>query len=304
MIRLPITILAQRFAVTAAARRSLSTTAARRGESTAGPFHVAFSELAGPLSPECVATITMTCAKANSFDLTALEGLSHALAQVEAQAGVRGLVLQSGTAGFFSAGFSLPVFHGIAQADFERLWALSRSIFRRLYALPAPSIAAIDGHALGLGCALAMACQHRYAVRSPGLIGLNEVAVGLPVPQWLAERFRDLTSLRAAEELLSTGASLSVARALPLGLIDAVFDSADDVATAAFSRLRQCAAAPRAAQAETLEALRREYLARFDADCERDTAQLWRAISRPDTQNAIRAAIARLSNKRPSPSAA
>ncbi|KAJ1896629.1 hypothetical protein GGI03_005222 [Coemansia sp. RSA 2337] len=304
MIRLPTTMLAQRLAVTAAARRSLSTTAARRGESTAGPFHVAFSELAGPLSPGCVATITMACAKANSFDLAALEGLSHALAQVEAQAGVRGLVLQSGTAGFFSAGFSLPVFHGIAQADFERLWALSRSIFRRLYALPAPSIAAIDGHALGLGCALAMACQHRYAVRSPGLIGLNEVAVGLPVPQWLAERFRDLTSLRAAEELLSTGASLSVARALPLGLVDAVFDSADDVATAAFTRLRQCAAAPRAAQAETLEALRREYLARFDADCERDTAQLWRAISRPDTQNAIRAAIARLSNKRPSPSAA
>ncbi|KAJ2335791.1 hypothetical protein GGH92_007930 [Coemansia sp. RSA 2673] len=304
MIRLPTTIRAQRLAVTAAARRSLSTTATRRGESTAGPFHVAFSELAGPLSPGCVATITMACAKANSFDLAALEGLSHALAQVEAQAGVRGLVLQSGTAGFFSAGFSLPVFHGIAQADFERLWALSRSIFRRLYALPAPSIAAIDGHALGLGCALAMACQHRYAVRSPGLIGLNEVAVGLPVPQWLAERFRDLTSLRAAEELLSTGASLSVVSALPLGLVDAVFDSADDVATAASTRLRQCAAAPRAAQAETLEALRREYLARFDADCERDTAQLWRAISRPDTQNAIRAAIARLSNKRPSPSAA
>ncbi|KAJ2038998.1 hypothetical protein IW146_009159 [Coemansia sp. RSA 922] len=304
MIRLPTTIRAQRLAVTAAARRSLSTTATRRGESTAGPFHVAFSELAGPLSPGCVATITMACAKANSFDLAALEGLSHALAQVEAQAGVRGLVLRSGTAGFFSAGFSLPVFHGIAQADFERLWALSRSIFRRLYALPAPSIAAIDGHALGLGCALAMACQHRYAVRSPGLIGLNEVAVGLPVPQWLAERFRDLTSLRAAEELLSTGASLSVVSALPLGLVDAVFDSADDVATAASTRLRQCAAAPRAAQAETLEALRREYLARFDADCERDTAQLWRAISRPATQNAIRAAIARLSNKRPSPSAA
>ncbi|KAJ2831999.1 hypothetical protein GGI24_001394 [Coemansia furcata] len=288
MIRLPL--LAQRYAATATARRSLSTTTA--------PFHTAFSELAGP--SECIATITMACAKANSFDITALEGLSQALAQVEARAGVRGLVLQSGTAGFFSAGFSLPVFHGISQADFERLWALSRDVFRRLFALPAPSIAVIDGHALGLGCALAMACQHRYAVRSPGLIGLNEVAVGLPVPQWLAERFRDLTSLRAAEEFLSTGASLSVSHALPLGLIDAAFDSPDAVAAAAYARLRQCATAPRAAQAETLGALRRDYLARFDADCERDTAQLWHAISHPATQNAIQAAIARLARKRPS----
>ncbi|KAJ2016900.1 hypothetical protein IWW57_005454 [Coemansia sp. S610] len=293
-IRLPL--LAQRLAVTATVRRALST--------ASRPFHVTFSELAGPLSPECVATITMACAKANSFDPAALQGLSHALAQVEARVGVRGLVLQSGTAGFFSAGFSLPVFHGIAQADFERLWALSRDVFRRLYALPVPSIALIDGHALGLGCALAMACQHRYAVRSPGLIGLNEVAVGLPVPQWLAERFRDLTSLRTAEELLSTGASLSVARAQPLGLVDAVFDSSDDVAAAAHTRLRQYATAPRAAQAKTLEALRRDYLARFDADCERDTDQLWRAVGSSDTQTIIQDAIARLAKRRPSKSAA
>ncbi|KAJ2744629.1 hypothetical protein GGI20_002809 [Coemansia sp. BCRC 34301] len=278
------------------ARRCLSTTAIRRSKPK--PFHIAFAELTDVSPSKCVATITMSCAKANSFDATALQGLSQALAQVEARPDVRGLVLQSGVAGFFSAGFSLPVFSSISHADFKQLWALARDVFRRLHALPVPSIAAIDGHALGLGCALAMACQHRYAVRSSALIGLNEVVVGLPVPQWLAERFRDLTSLRAAEELLSTGATLSIDRALPLGLIDAIFDSSDAVAAAAHTRLHQCAAAPHFAQAETLEALRRPFLARFDADCEHDTEQLWRAISSSHTQHAIQAAIARLASKR------
>ncbi|KAJ2891745.1 hypothetical protein GGI21_005776, partial [Coemansia aciculifera] len=59
-----------------------------------------------------------------------------------------------------------------------------------------------------------------------------------------------------------------------------------------------CANVPQAAQAETLEALRRPFLARFDADSERDTAQLWRALSSPATQHAIQAAIARLATKR------
>ncbi|KAJ1670158.1 dodecenoyl-CoA isomerase [Coemansia sp. RSA 25] len=276
-------------------RRSLATSALRR--SAAEPFRVAFAELDGAPAAQCVATITMACAKANAFDAAALQGLSQALAQVEARAGVRGLVLQSGVAGFFSAGFSLRVFAGIGHADFAHLWALARDVFRRLHALPAPSVAAIDGHALDLGCALAMACQHRYAVRSPALLGLNEVAVGLPVPQWLAERFRDLTSLRAAEELLCTGAALSVARAQPLGLVDAAFDSPAAAAEAARARLRQCAAAPHAAQAETLEALRRPFLARFDADAARDTEQLWRAVSSPATQHAIHAALARLASK-------
>ncbi|KAJ2003382.1 hypothetical protein H4R26_003101 [Coemansia thaxteri] len=281
---------AARSGAASAARRCLSASAGHT------PFRVAFAQLDS--SPESVATITMDCSKANSFDYAALQGFSHALAQVESRSGVRGLVLQSAVAGFFSAGYSLPVFHAISHADFARLWALSRGVFRRLHALPVPSVAAIDGHALGLGCALAMACQRRYIVRSPRLIGLNEVAVGLPVPAWLADRFRDLTTLRAAEELLPTGASLTVDSALALGLVDCAFDTPDAMAAAATAYLRRCAAAPQAPQTETIAALRRDYLARFDADCERDTDQLWRAISSSDTQHAIAAAIARLARKR------
>ncbi|KAJ2895053.1 dodecenoyl-CoA isomerase, partial [Coemansia aciculifera] len=198
------------------ARRSLSTTAIRRSKPE--PFRVAFTELSGAPPGQCVATITMACAKANSFDATALQGLSQALTLVEAREGLRGLVLQSGVPGFFSAGVNLRAFANISHDNFLQLWTLAKSVFRRLHALPVPSIAAIDGHALGLGCAMAMACQHRYAVNSPALIGLNEVPVGLPVPQWLAERFRDLTSLRVAEELLCTGESVTATRALALGL--------------------------------------------------------------------------------------
>ncbi|KAJ1813269.1 dodecenoyl-CoA isomerase, partial [Coemansia sp. RSA 2599] len=121
----------------------MSTATAKSG------FYVTFSDLGS--NEECLATVTMSSPKANTFDHASLQALDEAVKQVEAKKGVRGLVLTSAVDGFFSGGFSLPIFRQIGHRDFLQLWMLGKSVFRRIYSLPVPSVAAIDGHALGLG---------------------------------------------------------------------------------------------------------------------------------------------------------
>ncbi|KAJ1796573.1 hypothetical protein LPJ56_007144 [Coemansia sp. RSA 2599] len=175
---------------------------------------------------------------------------------------------------------------------------LGKSVFRRIYSLPVPSVAAIDGHALGLGCVMAMACQKRYMVDSKKLIGLNEVAVGMPVPEWLGVRFRDLTGSRVAEDLLGVGAALTATEACSAGLVDSVFASKSEMDAAAVDFLQTRAAASAYAQSETLGALRRHFLDYFDQSSERDNKRFWAAISHPDTQRSIERALEKLSSRK------
>ncbi|KAJ2726050.1 dodecenoyl-CoA isomerase [Coemansia sp. Benny D115] len=278
----------------AAAARTMTTAAGIHGNPPPG-IHVAFTEFK---SVGCLATITMNSPGANTFDLPALQALDSAVAQAEARGDVRALVLTSAVDGFFSGGFNLPVLQRISRPDFLALWGMGKQVFRRILALPVPSVAAIDGHALGLGCVMAMACQHRFMVQSPRRIGLNEVAVGMPVPDWLAVRFRDLTSPRTAEEMLPVGATATASEAHAVGLVDRLCASRADLDAAVAEHLRQRCAVPPPAQAATLQALRRSFLEYFDAESARDNERFWAALSHPDTQQAIDRAIAQLAARR------
>ncbi|KAJ1799091.1 hypothetical protein LPJ59_002066 [Coemansia sp. RSA 2399] len=244
--------------------------------------------------------------RANAFDQESLDALNNAVSAAEANKDVRGLVLESAVDGFFSGGFNLSVFQQITHAEFMRLWSVSKAIFRRIHALPVPSVAAIDGHALGLGFVFAMACQFRYMVRpedSQGpsakrLVGLNEVTVGLPIPEWLALRFRDLTTPRTAEDLLASGAMLSASHAHEAGVVDRLFSSSTNMRAAIVADLSHRAMIPREAQTQTIALLRRDYLDRFDACNERDNRFFWDAVSSTSTQATIEKALAKLKAKK------
>ncbi|KAJ2550214.1 hypothetical protein EV175_004156 [Coemansia sp. RSA 1933] len=244
--------------------------------------------------------------RANTLDQESLDALDSAVLEAESNKDVRGLVLESAVDGFFSGGFNLSVFQQITHAEFMRLWTVSKAIFRRIHALPVPSVAAIDGHALGLGFVFAMACQFRYMVRpdpsgsggSKRLVGLNEVAVGLPVPEWLVLRFRDLTTLRTAEDLLASGAMLSASRAHQAGLVDQLFCSSTGMHAAIVADLSRRATIPHQAQKQTIALLRRDYLDRFDACNERDNRFFWDVVSSTGTQQAIASALAKLKAKK------
>jgi 3-hydroxyacyl-CoA dehydrogenase len=162
------------------------------------------------------------------------------LAGLERAAGdpaVRAVVL-TGAGVRFSAGADL---REIA-AGTVREAPTAHEIEARIESLAKPVVAAIEGVCLGGGLELALACHERVAAPSATL-ALPEVKLGLIPGSGGTLRFTRLAGAEAALEAITSGASLSGARALALGLVD---ELAEEPLAAALTRAAQAARAGRA----------------------------------------------------------
>ena len=88
--------------------------------------------------------------------------------------------------------------------------------------MPKPTIAAVNGFALGGGCELALACDVRYA-SSAAKLGQPEVSIGI-IPGWGGtQRLPRVVGIGRAKELIMTGRLVDAEEALRIGLVNAVF---------------------------------------------------------------------------------
>jgi enoyl-CoA hydratase len=97
---------------------------------------------------------------------------------------------------------------------------------RLLETMPKPTIAAVNGFALGGGCELALACDVRYAA-SGAKLGQPEINLGI-IPGWGGtQRLARVAGIGFAKELIFTGRTVGADEALSRGLVQAVFDPGD-----------------------------------------------------------------------------
>ena len=130
----------------------------------------------------------MRAGKANAIGTAFLDRLSAQLDAVESS-GASALVLTGeGTA--FSAGLDLPEVAGLDRARLERFIRRFSEVMLRVFTLPVPVVAAINGHAIAGGCVLAMQADVRLAAAGDYRIGLNEVQIGLGLPAVVVETLR------------------------------------------------------------------------------------------------------------------
>ncbi len=172
----------------------------------------------------CVLTFDRPDSAANLLDSTTLEELGAHLAAIGAPGlGVKGLVLLSGKPGMFIAGADLRAVLGISREELREMIALGQRVFSQLAALALPTVAAMDGAALGGGYELALACDWRVASpESATTIGLPETRLGL-LPAWGGStRLPRLIGLPAALDLILSGKALPAKSALQRGMIDAL----------------------------------------------------------------------------------
>ena len=132
-----------------------------------------------------VATITMDDGKANAITLEVLAELHGALDRAAADPEAHA-VLIAGRPGRFSAGFDLSVMTASQESMMELVTAGGR-FAGRLLLEPLPVVAACTGHALAMGALVLLACDHRLGASGDWKIGLNEVAIGMPLPRWAVE---------------------------------------------------------------------------------------------------------------------
>ncbi|MBF0286123.1 MAG: enoyl-CoA hydratase/isomerase family protein [Magnetococcales bacterium] len=160
---------------------------------------------------------------ANLLSGETLEELDHALILLEAAA-PRGVAVLSGKAGGFIAGADVHPFEGLSTAEQALpLAQRGQAVLSRLAHLPFPSLAVIQGYALGGGLELALACTRRVAVDRPETrLGLPEIKLGIHPGFGGTVRLPRLIGPLAALDMMLTGRTLSARAALKLGLVDQV----------------------------------------------------------------------------------
>jgi enoyl-CoA hydratase len=112
---------------------------------------------------------------------------------------------------------------GLEPLEARRWGELGHACGELLETMPKPTVAAIDGFALGGGCELALACDLRYA-SSRSRLGQPEINLGI-IPGWGGtQRLARVAGLGVAKELILTGRLVDAEEAQRHGLVNAVFE--------------------------------------------------------------------------------
>lgn len=256
---------------------------------------------AGPVSverrPGGVAVLTLTKEPVNSLDMAAWQALDDALAALEADSTVSAVVLASGLSrDVFSAGNDLAELYapGTTYERYAAFWRTQNAFLVRLYRSRLATVAAIRGACPAGGCIISLCCDVRL-MTPEGMIGLNEVQLGIPVPKFWGAVMVAIIGGHASEELLLAGHMASPQQAKALGLVDALIDK-PQLLPAAEAAAAKLARLPAEARAATKLSLRAELAAGWEAFYPVEPQGAWVFLNAPATLKALGGAMQRLSS--------
>jgi enoyl-CoA hydratase len=173
-----------------------------------------------------IATLTVSRPdKLNALNATVIGELGAAIDQLRADPLVGGIIL-TGAGRAFVAGADISELQTHGAVSARALALRGQEVFRRFETSPKPTIAAVNGFALGGGCELAMACHVRIA--SDGAkFGQPEVKLGLIPGYGGTQRLPRLVGKGHALQLLLTGEIIDASAALRIGLVNCVVPAPD-----------------------------------------------------------------------------
>ena len=175
---------------------------------------------------EHVATITINRPdKRNALNATVRREIVAALDALRDDGEIRTVVFTGAGEKAFVAGADIAEFAERTAIE-QRVAMEGRRVFDEVAAYPMPTIAMINGFALGGGCELALACDLRVAARSAKL-GQPEIRLGLLPGGGGTQRLPRLVGTGRALRLVLTGELIDAAEAERIGLVDLVVDDAD-----------------------------------------------------------------------------
>jgi enoyl-CoA hydratase/carnithine racemase len=171
-----------------------------------------------------VAILEMDDPPANTYTYEMMRQLDEAILRARMDENVHVMVLRGAGQKFFSAGASIPM---LAKADpqFKYYFCLhANETLNRLEQTPKLVLAALNGHTVGGGLEIALACDIRIAKQEGGKIGLPEVNLGVLPGTGGTQRLARVIGKARALELMATGRTFSFEEALEFGLLHYLYD--------------------------------------------------------------------------------
>jgi enoyl-CoA hydratase len=160
-----------------------------------------------------------------------MERLDGVLDELARDREVRAVVVTGAGTRAFCAGSDVKEFDGLAGRVAQGKLLYEKYVYRKLAELPVPTIAAIEGDALGGGLELALCCDLRIA-SARARLGMPEVRLGVIPGSGGTQRLPAVVGPARAKELILVGELISAQRAEQIGLVNAVVDEGEALAAA------------------------------------------------------------------------
>jgi len=183
-----------------------------------------------------LATITLDRGRSNPINHQMVKDLTVCIKELEADDNVGGVIL-TGKTGFFSSGIDLIEAYNYDEEQVKQFWTDFLALPVALASFKKPLVAAINGHSPAGGCVMAICCDYRVMVEGPFIIGLNEIPVGIIVPDGIFNLYAFWLGTGKAYQYIMEGKLLNVAEALNAGLIDETC-TADNLLASAEKKVR------------------------------------------------------------------
>jgi len=183
----------------------------------------------------------------NSLNIETLHELEKALLAFEPERQIKAVIITGSGPKVFASGADLKEAAQLTAEKRKIQIELGHHVFSLIENFRTPVIAAINGHALGGGCELALACDIRI-IEEHAKIGLVEVGIGT-IPGWGGtQRLANIVGLGMAKEMIFTGVPLTAAEAKEIRLVNRVVPSGESLQAAVELAERICRNGPYAVQ--------------------------------------------------------
>jgi enoyl-CoA hydratase len=240
-----------------------------------------------------VRILTLARPPANAIDASLLAALGEAADAAAAEERVRAVVV-TGSGRFFSAGLDLKAM-AAGGAGAMAGFGFADGIFK-IWTLPKPTVAMVNGHAMAGGCILALACDFRVTCTGPHRIGLNETAVGLAFPTGAFEIAHLALTNRDARRALLEAEAHGAEEACRLGLVDEVV-APEQLEATCLAKARKLGAYAAPAYALNKQGLQRQAVERVRNEPPALRAAIQQAWTSEETLRAFAARLAAVSKR-------
>lgn len=248
------------------------------------------------------AVVHMDRKPANAINACMVEELRNLFQNLRDDDTVQGVIL-TGNPGFFSAGFDLIELYDYDRRQIRDFWTDFFVLMVELVAFPKPLVAAMNGHAPAGGCVLGFCADYRIMADGDYVTGMNEISVGIVVPDSLFKLYSYWIGNRRAYLFLTEGRLFKPEDAYLYQIIDEIAQP-DQVMAQAEAKMEAYLRFNPSAWQRSKQHLRQELIQQLRVDFDvsnKDTLDQW---WEPDARALLAEKVAYLKNRRhPKPAA-
>ncbi len=244
---------------------------------------------------DSLAVVALHRGKSNAMNAGLIDELNNLIINIENDDNIGGLILTGGE-GFFSAGLDLIELYDYDETTIKQFWHDFLNFHQTMVRFKKPMVAAISGHAPAGGCVMAIACDYRVMAEGKFIIGLNEVPVGIILPDAIFHNYAFWLGQKNAYQFLMEGKLMRPEQALEVGLVDELCN-AESVISVAEKKIRTYMSFDKTTWQQSKLALRSELIDKVSKDQTATLDIMLKQWWSPSTRSILQTIIQNLQKK-------